>query len=111
MATSTLPSRVPMAGRNQNGYLTPAFLRSPWRGETKMATPPLLSRGVHGGEKPKWLHHPCLLGVPMAGRNPNGYITPAFSGCPWQGDINLEKSGCGGDQQKKCERGGMGEAG
>ena len=28
------------------------------------------------------LHHPCLLGVPMVGRNQYGYITPAFLGSP-----------------------------
>ena len=27
-----------------------------------------------------WPHHPCLLRVPMKGRNQYGYITPAFSG-------------------------------
>ena len=36
-------------------------------------------------------------------RNQNGYITPAFSGSPWQGELNLEKSGC--DGAKKCEKG------
>ena len=32
----------------------------------------------------------------LVGRNQNGYITPAFSGSPWQGELNLEKSGCDG---------------
>ena len=26
---------------------------------------------------------PCLLGVPMVGRNQNGYITSTFLGSPW----------------------------
>ena len=36
-------------------------------------------------------------------RNQNGYIKPAFSGSPWQGELNLQKSGYGG--AKKCENG------
>ena len=42
---------VPMVGRNQHGYISPAF------------------SGPHGGEKSIWLHHACFLGVPMVGRN------------------------------------------
>ena len=38
-----------------------------------------------GGENSKWLHHPCLLGVPMAGRT------------------QPKKSGC--DGATKCEKG------
>ena len=30
---------------------------------------PLPTQGPHSGEKSIWLHHPCLLGVPMVGRN------------------------------------------
>ena len=107
MATSPLPSRglhggeksiwlhhlcllgVPMVGRNQYGYITSAFSGSPWWGEINMATSTLPSQGPHGGEKSIWLHLPYLLGVPMVGRNQNGYITPAFSGSPWWGDINM----------------------
>ena len=48
-----------------------------------MPTSPLPSRGPHGGEKSIWQHHPCLLGVPIVGRNQFGNITPAFSGSPW----------------------------
>ena len=33
MATSPLTSWVPMEGRNKNGYITTAFLGSPWWGE------------------------------------------------------------------------------
>ena len=33
-----------------------------------MATSPLPSQGPHSGEKSIWLHHPCLLGVPIVGR-------------------------------------------
>ena len=39
----------------------------------------------------------------LVGRNQNGYITPAFSVSPWQGELNLEKSGC--DGAKKSEKG------
>ena len=35
----------------------------------------------------KWLHNPCLRGVPRAGRS--GYITPAFSGSPKWGIIKV----------------------
>ena len=34
-----------------------------------MAASALPSRGLHGGEKSIWLHHPYLLRVPMVGRN------------------------------------------
>ena len=34
-----------------------------------------------------------------------GYITPPFSASPWWGEINLEKSGCGGNEDKMCEKG------
>ena len=34
-----------------------------------------------------------------------GYITPAFSGSPWWGEINLERSGCGGNERGMCEEG------
>ena len=53
----------------------------------------------------EWLHHPCLLGVPMVGRNQYGYITLAFLGSPWWGEINLVRSGCGGNEQKMDENG------
>ena len=33
-----------------------------------------------------------------------GYITPVFSGSPWWGDINLERSGCIGNEHKTCEK-------
>ena len=39
----------------------------------------------------------------LVGRNQNGYITPAFSGSPWQGELNLQKSGC--DGAKRCQKG------
>ena len=100
MATPSLPSRdphsgeksiwlhhpcllgIPIVGRIQYGYITPAFSGSPWWGEINMATSPLPSRGPHSGEKSIWLHRPCLLGIPIVGRNQYGYITPAFSGSP-----------------------------
>ena len=47
---------------------------------------PLPSRGPHGGERSKWLHHRCFLGVPMVGRDQYGCITPAFSGSPCSGE-------------------------
>ena len=34
-----------------------------------------------------------------------GYITPAFKASPWWGEINLERSGCGGNEHKLCEKG------
>ena len=44
--------------------------------------------------------------VPTVGRNQYGYITPAFSGSPWWGELNLGKSACSGNEQKKkCEKG------
>ena len=48
------------------------------------------------------VHH-CLLEVPVVGRNQYGYIIPAFSGSPKWGEINLERSGCGGNEQKMGE--------
>ena len=84
MATSPMPSwGSPQGDKFTSGYITPAFSGFPWWGEIKMATSPLPSRVPNGGEKSKWLHHPYLLKVPMVGR------------------INLERSGCGGDEQKK----------
>ena len=37
------------------------------------------------------------------GRNQYGYVNPAFSGCIWRGEINLVRSGCGGNEQKMEE--------
>ena len=42
---------VPMVGSDQYGHITRAFL------------------GPHGGERSKWQHQPCLLEVPVVGRN------------------------------------------
>ena len=78
-----------MVGRDQYGCITPAFSWSPWWGEINMATQPLPSRGPHGGERSIWLHNPCLLRVPMVGADQYGYITPAFLGSPWWGEINM----------------------
>ena len=44
----------------------------------------------------------------MVARNRNGYITPAFSGPHCGEKINLERSGCGGNEQKMCEKGWTG---
>ena len=41
---------------------------SPWWGEINMATSPLPSRGLRGGEKSIQLHCPYLLGFPMVER-------------------------------------------
>ena len=49
------------------------------------------------------LHHPRLLGVPMVRRNQYGYTTPTLLGSPWWGEINLVRSGCGGNEQKMEE--------
>ena len=50
-------------------------------------------------------YHPYLLRVPMVERNQYGYITPAFLGSPWLGEINLVRSACGGNEQKMDENG------
>ena len=34
-----------------------------------------------------------------------GYITPTFSVSPWWGEINVERSRCGGNEHKMCEEG------
>ena len=47
----------------------------------------------------------CLVGVHMVGRNQYGYITPAFSGSPWWGEINLVRNGSLGNEQKMDENG------
>ena len=60
---------------------------------------------VRMGESSIWLHHPCLLGVPMVGRHQYGYITHAFLGLPWGGEINLVRRGYGGNEQKMDENG------
>ena len=83
--------RVPMVGRNQNGYITSAFSGSLWREEIKVGTSHLPPRGLHG-EKSKWIHHPYLLGVPMAGRSQNGYITLAFLRSPRRAKIKMATS-------------------
>ena len=57
---------------------------------------------------PEVRHQPCLLGVPMMGRKQHGYITSAFSRSLWWGEINLEKSGCGGNEQNGVKKGGNG---
>ena len=44
------------------------------------------------------------LSFNMVGRNQYGYITPAFSGAPWWGKINLQRSGCGANEQKKWDK-------
>ena len=64
-----------------------------------------VSASRHKNEAQTWylLHHPCLLGVPMVGRNQYGYITLAFLGSPWWGEISLVRSGCGGNEQKMEE--------
>ena len=41
----------------------------------------------------------------MVGRNQYGYVTAAFSGSPWWGEINPDWSGCGGNEQKLCKIG------
>ena len=33
-----------------------------------------------------------------------GAVTPAFLGFPWWGEINPERSGCGGNEHKMCEK-------
>ena len=53
---------------------------------------------LNGGINYVYVHQLCLphgLKTLMR-RNQNGDITPPFSGSPWQGELNLEKSGCDG---------------
>ena len=88
MATSLLPSRSPRWGQIKMAT-SPLPCQGPQGGEMNMATSPLPSWGPHGGGKSIWLHHPCLLGVPMVGRDQYGYITPAFWGYSWWGEINM----------------------
>ena len=40
-----------------------------------MAISTLPSPGPRGGKRRKWLHHPCLLGVPMVVIHQNAQIT------------------------------------
>ena len=68
MATSYLPSQGPLVRKDQHGYITPAFSGSPRWGQTNRATSPPPSRDPDGGERPIWLHRPCLLGFPMVRR-------------------------------------------
>ena len=63
------------------------------------------SRHKYEAQTQCWLQHPCLLGFRMVGRNEYGYITPAFLGSPWWGEINLVRSGCGGNEEKMGENG------
>ena len=92
LATSPLPSRgpqsgeesnrlhhpcllgVPKMGRNQIGYITPAFSGAPKWGGIKLATSAVRSRGPRNGEES------------------NRYITFAFSGAPKWGGIKLPTS-------------------
>ena len=83
---------VPKVGRNQIGYITPAFSGAPEWGGIKLATSALPSRGPQSGEESNRLHHPCLLGLPKVGRNQIAYISPAFSGAPKWGGIKLATS-------------------
>ena len=44
-------------------------------------------------------HKPCLLEFPQWGENIMD--TSPLEKLPWWGEINLGKSGCGGNEQKK----------
>ena len=65
---------VPNLGRKQIGCKTVAFSESPKGQAVKLATSPLPSRGPLCGKESKWLHHPCLLGVPKLGKDQSGCI-------------------------------------
>ena len=52
-----------------------------------MGTSPMSSHGPDGGKRSIWLHHPCLLGVLMVGRDRYGYITHAFHGDPEKAEV------------------------
>ena len=71
-----------MLGRNQYDYITPTFSGSAQGEQINMATSALPSPGRHGGEKSMWLHHACVLRIPIVGRNPYGYINPLISRSP-----------------------------
>ena len=43
---------------------------------------PCILRGPHGRGRSKWPHDPCLLGVPIMGKDQYGYVTLVFSGSP-----------------------------
>ena len=126
IATSPLPSRgrhggdtpkwlhqpflvgVPIVRRYQNGYITLALFGSTLWGYIEMDGLALPSQGPHGGERSKWQHHPCLIGVPMVGRDPNDNITLAFFGSAWWGHIKVATSplpswGPQGRERSKCD--------
>ena len=68
-ATSPLPFRgSPHGDKHGVGYLNPAFRGSP------------MKKDKIGGERSIWVHHPCLLRVPILGKGQYGYITLALSG-------------------------------
>ena len=89
-----------MVGKDQYGYITPAFSSSPWWGKINMRTSPLPHRGSpcwgkmnmatlvvkcqgpHSGERRTWLHQPLLLRVLVVMKDQYGCITPAFLGSP-----------------------------
>ena len=83
---------VRMVGKDQYAYITPAFSGSPWLGNIKMATSPMPFKDAHSGERSKWLHHPCLLRVPIVGKDQYVYISRASSGSAWWGNINMVAS-------------------
>ena len=57
--------RVPYRGKSSTGYLTTAFLRAPKR--TELRRNPCVLTGQALGENQKWLPQPCLLGGPEEG--------------------------------------------
>ena len=71
---------VPIVGRNQYGYITLAFIGSPWWGEFHRATSALPCWGAHSGETSIRIHHPWFPGAPIVGGNRYGYINPTLSG-------------------------------
>ena len=44
------------------------------------------------GESSMWVHHPCLLGVPIVGRNQYGYKVPMVGRVQY-GGWNMGKNG------------------
>ena len=95
------------------GRSTSDFAPSPKKPPAHDAWLGLISHGgLDGGSASRYkneaqtrysLHHPFLLGVSMVGRNQYGYINPTFLGSPWWGEINLVRSGCGGNEKKMEE--------
>ena len=75
MATCAVPPPAPPGGEGSKWLHQPDFSGFTWWAYIS-----------------KRLHHPCLLGVPKVGRDQNVYITAAFPGPLWWGEIQMATS-------------------